>query len=102
MLVTALAPLLGYDVEARVAKEALAPGRSLREVVVSEGLMDAASLDRTLDPVAMTRRERRLPDDHGAATDVLRWENEGGVVPTATGRALGESARPAARTAHSV
>jgi fumarate hydratase class II len=38
-----------------VAKEAFATGRSLREVVLARGLMDAATLDRALEPLAMTR-----------------------------------------------
>ena len=55
MLVTALNPHLGYDVSASVAKEALATGKSLRAVVLARGLLDAATLDRALDPRAMTR-----------------------------------------------
>ncbi len=55
MLVTALNPHLGYDAAASVAKEAFATGRSLREVVLARGLLDAATLDRALDPLAMTR-----------------------------------------------
>jgi fumarate hydratase class II len=55
MLVTALNPHLGYDVSASVAKEALATGKSLREIVLARGLLDAATLDRALDPRAMVR-----------------------------------------------
>lgn len=55
MLVTALNPHIGYDAAAGVAKEAFATGRSLREVVLARGLMDAATLDRALEPLAMTR-----------------------------------------------
>jgi fumarate hydratase class II len=55
MLVTALSPQLGYDRAAAVAKEALASGKSLREVVLGHKLMDAATLDRLLDPRAMTK-----------------------------------------------
>ena len=55
MLVTALSPHLGYDQAAAVAKEAFATGRTLREVVLEKGLMDAATLDRALDPLGMTR-----------------------------------------------
>ena len=55
MLVTALTPHLGYDVAASVAKEALASGKSLREVVLARGLMNAAAVDRALEPLAMTR-----------------------------------------------
>ncbi len=55
MLVTALNPFIGYDAAAAVAKEAHATGRSLREVVLAKGLMDAATLDRALEPLTMTR-----------------------------------------------
>ena len=56
MLVTALNPHIGYDAAAAVAKEALATGKTLREIVLARQLMDAATLDRVLDPVAMTKR----------------------------------------------
>lgn len=55
MLVTALNPHIGYDAAAQVAKEALATGKSLREVVLGRKLMDADTLDRALEPLAMTR-----------------------------------------------
>jgi fumarate hydratase, class II len=55
MLVTALNPHIGYDAAAKVAKEALASGRTLREVVLAQGLMSAEALDRALDPMAMTK-----------------------------------------------
>jgi len=53
MLVTALTPVIGYDAAASVAKEAHATGRTLREVVLARGLMEAASLDEALDPRRM-------------------------------------------------
>jgi fumarate hydratase class II len=55
MLVTALTPHIGYDAAAKAGQEALATGQSLREVVLAGGLLDADTLDRALDPVAMTR-----------------------------------------------
>ena len=55
MLVTALNPHLGYDRSALVAKEAHASGRTLREVVLEKGWLDAATLDRALDPSNMVR-----------------------------------------------
>ncbi len=54
MLVTALNPHLGYDQAASVAKEALATGRTLREIVLERKLLDPATLDRALDPRGMT------------------------------------------------
>jgi fumarate hydratase class II len=53
-LATALAPEIGYDRAARVAKKSLAEDRTLREVVLEEGLLDEEELDRILDFRAMT------------------------------------------------
>jgi fumarate hydratase, class II len=55
MLVTALNPFIGYDAAAAVAKEAYRSGRTLREIVLEKGLMDAVQLDHALDPLPMTR-----------------------------------------------
>lgn len=53
MLVTALTPAIGYDAAAAVAKDAHATGRTLREVVLERGLMEADALDEALDPRRM-------------------------------------------------
>ncbi|MEX1169936.1 MAG: class II fumarate hydratase [Chloroflexota bacterium] len=53
MLATALAPVIGYDEAAKLAKDALKSGRTIRELALERGL-DAAELDRLLDPAAMT------------------------------------------------
>ena len=53
MLVTALTPKIGYDKAAALAKEALASGRTLREVVLDQGLMDEAALNSALSPQTM-------------------------------------------------
>jgi fumarate hydratase class II len=53
MLATALAPVIGYDEAARLAKAALASGRTIRELALERG-MTAAEVDRLLDPAAMT------------------------------------------------
>jgi fumarate hydratase, class II len=55
MLVTALTPHIGYDAAAKAGQQALATGQSLREVVLAARLLDADTLDRALDPMAMTR-----------------------------------------------
>jgi fumarate hydratase class II len=65
MLVTALNPHIGYDAAAAVAKEALAKNKTLREVVLARGLMDAATLDRALDPESMTRPGGSVPGAGG-------------------------------------
>ena len=54
IVVTALNPHIGYDNGARVAKRAFAEGRTVREVVLEEGLMNEADLDTALDLMGMT------------------------------------------------
>jgi fumarate hydratase class II len=53
MLATALAPVIGYDDAAKLAKEAFSSGRTIRELALERGLA-ADDLDRLLDPAAMT------------------------------------------------
>ncbi|MGH2732831.1 MAG: class II fumarate hydratase [Actinomycetota bacterium] len=53
--ITALVPLIGYDLAAEVAKEAHAAGRSVREVVLGRGLLDEKEVDDALDLFRMTR-----------------------------------------------
>jgi fumarate hydratase, class II len=49
IVVTALNPHIGYDAGSRVAKRAFAEGRTVRDVVLEEGLMSADDLDVALD-----------------------------------------------------
>ncbi|MDY0213507.1 MAG: class II fumarate hydratase [Desulfuromonadaceae bacterium] len=55
-LVTALVPQIGYDHAARLAKEAHQSGATLRELALRDGI-DAATLDRLLDPAHMLTPE---------------------------------------------
>jgi fumarate hydratase class II len=54
MLATALAPVIGYDAAARLAKDALASGRTIRELALERGILPA-DLDVLLDPDRLTR-----------------------------------------------
>ena len=54
IIVTALNPHIGYDNGARIAKEAVATGRSVRDLVLEAGLMTAGDLDEALDIKKMT------------------------------------------------
>jgi fumarate hydratase, class II len=54
MLVTALAPTIGYDNAARVAKSAHARGTTLKEEAVRLGFVSAAEFDRLVQPDKMT------------------------------------------------
>ncbi len=48
MLVTALAPVIGYDNAAKIAKHAHLQGLTLREATLALGLVDAATFDRVV------------------------------------------------------
>jgi len=52
---TALSPYIGYAATAEVAKASIETGRTIRDLVVERGLLDADRLDRILSPEAMTR-----------------------------------------------
>ncbi len=54
MLVTALAPLIGYDKAAQVAKKAHAEGGTLRDAAVSLGYVTPAQFDEVVRPEEMT------------------------------------------------
>jgi fumarate hydratase class II len=53
MLVTALAPKIGYDNAAKVAKTAHANGTTLKEEAVKLGLVSSADFDRLVQPIKM-------------------------------------------------
>ncbi len=53
MLATALAPMIGYDDAAMLAKEALRTGRTIRELAAERGIAPDR-LDQILDPARMT------------------------------------------------
>jgi len=55
MLVTALAPKIGYDNAAKIAKAAHAKGTTLREEAVASGHVTAEEFDRLVKPEKMVR-----------------------------------------------
>jgi fumarate hydratase, class II len=57
MLVTALAPRIGYDKAAQIAKAALAHGTTLREEAIKLGFVSGKEFDRLVQPSRMTRPE---------------------------------------------
>ncbi len=52
-LITALSPVLGYEISSDLAKAALAQNRSVYELVLERGLMSQAQLDELLKPENM-------------------------------------------------
>jgi len=55
MLVTALAPEIGYDKAAEAAKLAHSEGLTLKEAVLRLGLLEADAYDAALDPLKLAR-----------------------------------------------
>ena len=55
MLVTALAPKIGYDNAAKIAKEAHRRGTTLREEVVRSGALNEKEYDKIMNPRLMTK-----------------------------------------------
>ncbi|TFF92790.1 aspartate ammonia-lyase [Candidatus Thorarchaeota archaeon] len=53
-LVTALNPVIGYKAATRIAKKALDMKKSIREIVLEEGILDEKYLDVLLSPERMT------------------------------------------------
>jgi aspartate ammonia-lyase len=54
MLATALTDYIGYEAAARLAKRAFAERKTIREVALAEGVLDADQLDKVLDATPMT------------------------------------------------
>ena len=55
MLVTALAPKIGYDQAANIAKLAHKKGTTLKEEVIKAGLLKEKDYDKIMDPMKMTK-----------------------------------------------
>jgi fumarate hydratase, class II len=55
MLVTALAPRIGYDQAAKIAKLAHKNGSTLKEEVIKSGVLSAREYDKVMDPMSMTK-----------------------------------------------
>lgn len=55
ILVTALNPIIGYDLAAKIAKKAFAESRPLKEVAKEMTDLSDEALDQALDPIKMTK-----------------------------------------------
>jgi fumarate hydratase class II len=65
MLVTALAPEIGYDAAAALAKEAFQSGRTIRDLARERTSLSESELDRILDPAAMVEPGRSFASAGG-------------------------------------
>ncbi len=60
MLATALAPVIGYEAAASLAKEAAASGKTIREVASAKTKLSATQLSELLDPSTMVDPSDRV------------------------------------------
>jgi fumarate hydratase, class II len=54
-MVTGLAPKIGYDRAAEIAKESAKTGKTVRQICLEQKILPKNELDRALDPVSMTK-----------------------------------------------
>src|ERR1700741_2429750 len=54
-MVTSLAPVIGYDRAAEIAKESAATGKTVRQICRERQVLSEEQLNRTLDPAEMTK-----------------------------------------------
>ena len=55
MMCTSLAPVIGYDNAAKLAKQAFNEGKTIRELALEQNLVPEAELNALLDPMSMTK-----------------------------------------------
>jgi hypothetical protein len=58
---TSLAPHIGYDQAAAIAKEAYSSGKTVRQVALEKKVLDEATLNQVLDPRSMTDTPETTP-----------------------------------------
>ena len=60
-MVTSLNPLIGYDLASKLAKEACASGKTIRQLCEEKQVLPHDVLERALDPFSMTVPQPELP-----------------------------------------
>jgi aspartate ammonia-lyase len=76
VLATSLSPYLGYALTAELAKESLATGRTIRDLIVEKGIFAESEIDAILDPHEQTepgiagamRFKPRMPEGYDPPT----------------------------------
>jgi aspartate ammonia-lyase len=53
-VITAINPHVGYEIAARIAREANLTGKPVRELILRDGILTLVELERILDPFEMT------------------------------------------------
>ncbi len=62
---TSLAPLIGYDKAAEIAKESLKTGKTVRQVAMEKKVLSDADLKKALDPMRMTQPQADIVGSGG-------------------------------------
>jgi len=62
---TSLAPLIGYDKAAEIAKESLKTGKTVRQVATEKKVLSDADLKKALDPMRMTQPQADIVGSGG-------------------------------------
>ncbi len=57
-MVTSLAPVIGYDRASQIAKQAVAEGKTVRQVCEETNILPSAKLEKLLDPKSMLSPQR--------------------------------------------
>jgi fumarate hydratase class II len=57
-MVTSLAPVIGYDRASKIAKQAVAEGKTVRQLCIDARVLPEAELDKLLDPRSMLAPQR--------------------------------------------
>jgi aspartate ammonia-lyase len=78
-MATPLAPYIGYALAAAIAKEAVATGKTIRQLVLEKGIFEQEALDAILDPFELTepgvaggfRYEPRMPEGYQRPTGAV-------------------------------
>ena len=100
-LVTALAPKIGYAEAAKLAKEAVASGLTVRELVVKKGLLEGEGAGGGAGSTGYDRAGRaRREDLHGGMSSLRlagrpQCYSPVGVLIAVPGRSIAEAESPA-------
>jgi fumarate hydratase class II len=62
---TSLAPVIGYDKAAEIAKESMKTGKTVREVAREKKVLGDGELERVLDPRRMTQPQADMVGSGG-------------------------------------
>src|SRR5204862_2583942 len=74
MLATALSPVIGYDEGAKLAKESMRSGRSIRQLARARGVTEK-QLNKVLDLGKMTKPGLEGPGGGGEISNLMRLEH---------------------------